>query len=179
MVLKSMGNYVPNIPGIMGISILGDGDITSVIDLVEIVNNKPHYSLHKRRKHIIERKLPTALVVDDSLSVRKSLSEFMENIGYKVRAAHDGLEAFEIASACKPDIILTDMEMPRMNGIELSSHIKSSTELNNIPVIMITSRSAEWHQKEAANAGIDAYLTKPYSEEELLDAIKRLNFNKD
>lgn len=177
MVLKTMGNYVPKIPGIMGISMLGDGNITSVIDIVELANSKQDYSYSRKHRHIIEKQLPTALVVDDSLSVRKSLTEFMENIGYNVRSAHDGIEAFEIASACRPNIIITDMEMPRMNGIELTSHIRSSADMKDIPVIMITSRSADRHMKEASDAGINAYITKPYSEEELLDTIKRLNIS--
>lgn len=179
MVLKGMGAYVPRIPGIMGISVLGDGDITSVIDVVELLNHKPDNSLKKKRKLLSESKLPTALVVDDSISVRRSLSEFMENIGYKVRTAHDGIEAFEIARACKPDIILTDMEMPRMNGIELTSYLKSSTDMSDIPVIMVTSRSAERHREEAMKVGIDAYLTKPYAEEELLEAIKHLHQSRE
>ena len=118
--------------------------------------------------------VPTAMVVDDSLSVRRSLTQFMEDAGYKVRAARDGIEAIEILEGFIPDILLVDMEMPRMNGIELSAYVRSQESIKELPIIMITSRSSAKHREQAERAGINSHVTKPFSEVALLEEIERL-----
>ena len=117
---------------------------------------------------------PLALVVDDSLSARRSLTQFMEDSGYEVRAARDGIEAIEILQGRKPNIMLVDMEMPRMNGIELTAHVRSNEETSHIPIIMITSRSTAKHRQQADNAGVNTHFTKPFKEDELIEEIERL-----
>ncbi len=177
MVLKGLGPYVPKINGIMGVSILGAGELVPVIDIVDFVQNRESLPDNYTRRFRKKKKLPTALIVDDSLSVRRVLIDFMHDLGYQVRAANDGLQAYEIATNCKPDIIITDMEMPRMDGLELASHIRSNEMLKETPIIMITSRSTHKHKTEAEEVGINAFLTKPFSDDELLELVKSLNFN--
>ncbi|VAW59443.1 Signal transduction histidine kinase CheA, partial [hydrothermal vent metagenome] len=115
----------------------------------------------------LEEHTSYVLVVDDSLSARKSLAQFVQDMGFEVRTARDGMEAVSLIDAHKPDLILVDMEMPRMNGLELTSHIRASSETHELPVIMITSRSTEKHRKTAFNRGVNHYMVKPFEEDEL------------
>ena len=179
LIVKQLGAYIPDIIGIEGATILGDGSIAPVLDLPGLIRT----STAKYINPLIEQQLLepenveenlVALVVDDSLSARRSLAEFVKDIGYDVLMARDGIEALEVIEGQKPDIILVDLEMPRMNGLELTSHIRSKTETKDIPVIMITSRSTEKHREMADSAGVNAYLTKPFSEDELLENIQNL-----
>jgi len=181
LVIKNLGHYIPKIPGILGITILGNGNVTPVLDLAELsrqsgnlVGKRPEYT----RAADDRRRLPTALVVDDSLSARRSLVQFMQDAGYDVRSARDGMEAVDILDVLRPDIILSDLEMPRMNGMELVNYIRASDDLSVLPIIIITSRAAAKHQEEATAAGADVYLTKPYSEDELLEQILNLQKQK-
>ncbi|HED35196.1 MAG TPA: response regulator, partial [Gammaproteobacteria bacterium] len=107
------------------------------------------------------------LVVDDSLSARKSLAQFVQDLGLEVRTARDGMEAVSLIEAHRPDLVLVDMEMPRMNGLELTSHIRANTDTQNMPIIMITSRSTEKHKTTAYNRGVNHYMVKPFEEDEL------------
>jgi CheY-like chemotaxis protein len=98
----------------------------------------------------------------------------MKDSGFEVRTAIDGLEAIVILDKWKPDILLVDMEMPRMNGLELTAHVRARPDIANIPVIMITSRSTEKHRRQAEAAGVSTYLTKPFGEEDLLRHVAEL-----
>ena len=111
------------------------------------------------------------LVVDDSLSVRRAVATLLEDQGYEVLQARDGLEAAKAMEATRPDALLTDLEMPNMNGLELTAHLRSRPELASVPVIMITSRSMDKHRRQALSLGVDVYLTKPYSDQELLQHV--------
>jgi len=106
------------------------------------------------------------------LSARRSLAQFLQDAGYEVRTARDGLEAVDMLNALEPQVLLVDLEMPRMNGIELAGHVRSVPRLAAVPIIMITSRSAAKHRQEAQAAGVDVYLTKPFAEDELLDHLR-------
>jgi chemotaxis protein histidine kinase CheA/ActR/RegA family two-component response regulator len=176
LVVKGLGQYVPKLPGIIGVGILGDGSVTPVLDIPELLRARAaggKYSQFTRTDYNQPR-LPTALVVDDSLSARRSLEQFMRDAGYNVRTARDGLEAFDMIKTHKPDILLSDLEMPRMNGVELITHVRADQALADVPIIMITSRAAVKHRQEAIDAGVDVYLTKPFSEDELLEHIHKL-----
>jgi len=118
--------------------------------------------------------LPVIMVVDDSLSARKSLAMLLKDAGFEVHTAIDGIDAMRQIEKKLPHLIITDLEMPRMNGMELASAIVSHNETAHIPVIMITSRSTQKHRVEAAAAGVSAYLTKPWNENELLDHVETL-----
>jgi chemosensory pili system protein ChpA (sensor histidine kinase/response regulator) len=181
VVLKNFGRYVPKITGMVGAVILGDGTVAPVVDLVELLRT-PAQRLQRRRFASTDDTAAsetstgtlTALVVDDSLSARRAASAVMQDAGYKVRTAIDGLEAVGILQRFIPSVMLVDMEMPRMNGIELTSHVRDSARTKNVPVIMITSRSTEKHRKMCKDAGVDVYLTKPYSDDVLIGHVQRL-----
>jgi chemosensory pili system protein ChpA (sensor histidine kinase/response regulator) len=117
------------------------------------------------------------LIVDDSPSVRHINSKLIKSAGWQVLIAKDGLEALEILQAFQepPDVILTDVEMPRMNGYELLASLKQNEKLRAIPVIMITSRAGDKHRQKAIDLGVSEYLTKPYEDAKLLELIKILS----
>jgi chemosensory pili system protein ChpA (sensor histidine kinase/response regulator) len=179
LVVKEFGRYVPRLPGIVGATILGDGAVTPVLDLPELMAGARRPIGLAAAEAVADarqegQRRPVALVVDDSLSARRALVQVMEDAGYDVRAARDGLEAVEIAQGKRPDIVLADMEMPRMNGIELTSHLRARPETADLPVIMITSRSTAKHRQQAEAAGVSVYLTKPFLDDELLDHVAAL-----
>jgi chemosensory pili system protein ChpA (sensor histidine kinase/response regulator) len=116
-------------------------------------------------------RLPIVLVVDDSLTVRKITSRLLEREGYKALTAKDGLDALQVLSDVNPDVILLDIEMPRMDGFEFTKTIKADNRQNNIPIIMITSRTAEKHRNHAKELGVDEYLGKPYQDDQLMGLI--------
>ncbi len=176
VIVKSMGPYIPKIPGIVGATVLGDGGIVPVVDLPELIqsvqlqDNQIRFS-NADIENQESTRLPYVLVVDDSLSARKSLAQFVEDLGLQVRTARDGMEAVSLIDVRKPDLILVDMEMPRMNGLELTGHIRASTDTRDMPVIMITSRSTDKHRKAAMDKGVDHYMVKPFAEDELASHI--------
>jgi len=174
VVVKSMGPYMPKIPGIIGATVLGDGSVVPVVDLPELMQSRQANDYNYAEENVelhAEKKLPYVLVVDDSLSARKSLAQFVEDLGLQVRTARDGMEAVSLIDARKPDLILVDMEMPRMNGLELTGHIRASSNTQDTPVIMITSRSTDKHRKAAMDKGVDHYMVKPFAEDELANQI--------
>jgi chemosensory pili system protein ChpA (sensor histidine kinase/response regulator) len=118
--------------------------------------------------------VPLVMVIDDSLTVRKITSRLLEREQYRVLTAKDGLDALELMGQNKPDLILLDIEMPRMDGFELTRAMKSNAILKTVPIIMITSRTAEKHRNTARELGVDEYMGKPYQDDELLSNIKRL-----
>ena len=177
LVVKPLGPYISPLQGIIGAAILGDGSIAPVLDLPDLL-----------RMPALGRALPAAtmlatapaqerpfvLAVDDSLSARRALLQLIKDMGFEARAAHDGLEAIEIINGKRPSLVLTDLEMPQMNGMELTAHLRANQATRDLPVIMITSRSTDKHRREAENAGVNLYVTKPFQEEELLGHIHRL-----
>ncbi len=182
VVLKNFGRYVPKIHGYIGAVILGDGSVAPVIDLVELLRTPIQHTLSAKPPTYTgeiaqQNDLPdllSALVVDDSLTARRAAAKVMKDAGYTVRTAIDGLEAVAILQNFVPDLMLVDMEMPRMNGLELTSHVRNAERTKQIPVIMITSRSTEKHRLQARTAGVNVYLTKPFSDEALLTHAVRL-----
>jgi CheY-like chemotaxis protein len=117
--------------------------------------------------------LPKVLIVDDSLSVRSSLSQLMSDGGYQVVTARDGLEAVNMLEEEAPDVVLTDLEMPRMNGLDLLGYIRNSNQWKPLPVVMITSRTMAKHRQQAEQAGVNSYITKPFTEDEVLASVDR------
>jgi chemosensory pili system protein ChpA (sensor histidine kinase/response regulator) len=120
---------------------------------------------------------PLVLVVDDSLTVRRVTQRLLVREGYRVSLAKDGLDALERLAEEKPAMVLSDIEMPRMDGFDLVRNIRGDARLRDLPVIMITSRIAQKHRDYAAELGVDHYLGKPYSEEDLLALIGRYTAN--
>jgi chemosensory pili system protein ChpA (sensor histidine kinase/response regulator) len=115
-----------------------------------------------------------ALVVDDSITVRRVTQRLLERNGMRVVTARDGMDAVSILQDCVPDIILLDIEMPRMDGYEVAAHVRNDPRLASVPIIMITSRTGEKHRARAIELGVDDYLGKPYQEAQLLEAIEPL-----
>ncbi|MDQ1315590.1 MAG: hypothetical protein QG662_1699 [Pseudomonadota bacterium] len=183
LVVKGFGRYVPKPQGVVGATILGDGSVAAVIDLPEVMRKSVRLTSasesqdsHASRSDAAGGRALrfTALVVDDSLSARRATAQFMKDAGFDVRTAIDGLEAVSILDKWKPKIMLVDMEMPRMNGLELTSHVRARDGMENVPVIMITSRSTEKHRQQAESVGVNVYLTKPFSDDQLLKHVMEL-----
>jgi chemotaxis protein histidine kinase CheA len=178
LLVKNPGRYARHMRGVAGLSILGDGAVAVNIDLAQLLDSSrtPRRALHDNAKPALAASalaLPGVLIVDDALSVRNSLMQLVQDAGYRAEAARDGIEAIDTLRGFKPDIVLTDLEMPNMNGIELTAHIRGREDLKNLPVIMITSRSQEKHRRLAEQAGVNTYLTKPYNDADLLKSIRR------
>jgi chemosensory pili system protein ChpA (sensor histidine kinase/response regulator) len=112
------------------------------------------------------------LVVDDSITVRRVTQRLLKREGFRVALANDGLHALEVLAQEKPNVVLSDIEMPRMDGFDLVRNIRNDLHLRDLPVIMITSRIAQKHREHAMELGVDHYLGKPYSEDELLALIR-------
>lgn len=171
LVVKGFGGFVPPIHGVIGASILDNGSIAPVLDVQKLLEESSRWSRLDLDQIGIaqENSQSCALVVDDSLSARRSLEQFVGDLGFTVMAARDGQEAIEMINNRIPDIVITDMEMPRINGIELTEFIRANpdTSHKHIPIIMITSRSTNKHKLLAQSKGVDVYLTKPYSEQVL------------
>jgi chemosensory pili system protein ChpA (sensor histidine kinase/response regulator) len=113
------------------------------------------------------------MVVDDSLTVRKITGRLLEREGYRVLTAKDGVDALEQLIELRPDVLLTDLEMPRMDGFDLIRNVRADVRLRDLPVVVITSRLAERHRRYAQEVGANHYLGKPYQEEELLALVAR------
>ena len=179
LVVKNLGQYLPRLNGIVGATILGDGSVVPVLDLPELLRapaaSQPVLTAARAATPVAPTlHRPFVLAVDDSLSARRSLAQFAQDAGFEVRTARDGLEAIEIINGKRPDLVLADLEMPRMNGLELTAHLRANQATRDVPVIMITSRSTEKHRREAETTGVNVYLTKPFVEDELLGHIHRL-----
>ena len=115
-----------------------------------------------------------AMVVYDSITVRRVTQRLLERNGMRVLTAKDGVDAVSLLQEHLPDIILLDIEMPRMDGYEVAAHVRNDPRLKDIPIVMITSRVSEKHRARAIELGVDDYLGKPYQESQLLDAIEPL-----
>ena len=175
VMVKSMGKYLPRVHGISGVTILGDGSLAPLLNLPELLAEP--VAINAAAADLAEaarRKARRILVVDDSLSVRKGLMQLLQDAAYEVKGAIDGMEAIRVLKSFDPHLICTDMEMPNMNGIELAQHLRMDSSAKHLPIIMITSRSTEKHRELAMRAGVDIYLTKPYTEEALLQHIRGL-----
>jgi chemosensory pili system protein ChpA (sensor histidine kinase/response regulator) len=116
--------------------------------------------------------IPLILVVDDSITVRRVTQRLLQREGYRVSMAADGLQALERLQEERPTVVLSDIEMPRMDGFDLARNIRGDVRLSSLPIIMITSRIAEKHREHAKELGVDHYLGKPYAEDELLSLIR-------
>ncbi len=181
VVMKKFGRYVPRTQGVIGAVILGDGSVAPVIDLVELqyVSTQQTLAVRDDESRQVagvrpEKQSLRALVVDDSLSARRAVVQVLKDAGYDVRTANDGLDAVNMLGKYVPDIIVADMEMPRMNGLELTANVRHSERTKHVPIIMLTSRSTEKHRQMSDAAGVDVHLTKPFNDDVLLQHVVRL-----
>ena len=174
VVVKPVGAQVASIAGISGATILGDGSIVLILDGAGLVRAARRVAGGgvALEEPVVQR--PLALVVDDSITMRRVSQRLLERHGVEVVTAKDGVDALALLGERVPDVALVDIEMPRMDGFELTGHMRRDERLQMIPVVMITSRSGEKHREHARSVGVNAYLPKPYREEELLDTLARL-----
>jgi chemosensory pili system protein ChpA (sensor histidine kinase/response regulator) len=174
IVVKSLGPQVSAIRGIAGATILGDGRIVIILDMGALVRSE--WRARSADVAILDQRdrRTFALVVDDSITVRRVTQRLLERNGMRVLTAKDGIEAVSLLEENLPDIILLDIEMPRMDGYEVAAHVRNDARLRHIPIVMITSRVSEKHRARAIELGVDDYLGKPYQESQLLDAIEPL-----
>ena len=175
IVVKSVGPQVSSIRGISGATILGDGRIVIILDIGALVRaewrGRPQAQVVPKEK---TDKRTFAMVVDDSITVRRVTQRLLERNGMRVLTARDGMDAITLLQDNVPDVILLDIEMPRMDGYEVAAHVRNDPRLKDVPIIMITSRVGEKHRARAIELGVDDYLGKPYQEAQLLDAISPL-----
>jgi chemosensory pili system protein ChpA (sensor histidine kinase/response regulator) len=174
IVVKTVGPQIAAIRGISGATILGDGRIVIILDIGALVRA----DWRTRSEPVMPREKTdtrsVALVVDDSITVRRVTQRLLERNGMRVLTARDGVDAMEMLQEHTPDIILLDIEMPRMDGYEVATQVRADARLSGIPIIMITSRVGEKHRARAIEIGVDDYLGKPYQEAQLLEAIEPL-----
>ena len=196
VVVKNLGPQLSRLPGLAGMSVLASGAVVLIynpVALATVYGEKafelqqgggealaPAVAVPQARKADAEQaqapsgggELPLVLVVDDSITVRRVTQRLLRREGYRVALAADGLQALEQLAQERPAVVLSDIEMPRMDGFDLARNIRADVKLKDLPIIMITSRIAEKHREHAQQLGVNHYLGKPYSEDELLALVK-------
>ncbi|MCF8179399.1 MAG: Hpt domain-containing protein, partial [Sulfuritalea sp.] len=176
IVVKAVGPQLARVRGLSGATVLGNGEVALIINPVALASRATDRASTPASEAAapIEVKAAAAsvMVVDDSLTVRKIGGRLLARHGYHVLTAKDGVDALEQLSDEIPDVMLLDIEMPRMDGFDLARNIRGDERLKHIPIIMITSRTADKHRQHAAEIGVDHYLGKPYDEDELLTCIR-------
>lgn len=179
VVMKSVGPQLSNIRWISGATILGDGRVVIILDMLALLrsNLESPVKLTPQDTGVhTEDKPPakTIMVVDDSITVRKVTANLLKRQGWEVVTAKDGVDAVAQLQELVPDLMLLDVEMPRMDGFELATQIRNTEHLRHIPIIMITSRTGSKHRERASKIGINRHLGKPFNEQELLENINAL-----
>ncbi len=179
IVVKNIGPQMARITGVAGATVRGDGRVILILNPVPLAlrwANQPRVALEQAapaESVEVSNALqpPLVLVVDDSLTVRKITTRLLTREGFRVDSAKDGVDALEKMRDLVPDIVLLDVEMPRMDGFELARVMRSDARMKPVPIIMITSRTADKHRNHALEIGVNVYLGKPYQEQQLLDHI--------
>ena len=174
IVVKSLG-LLSSISGLSGATILGDGRVVLILDMAALLRRIDATVVGGDvETDFDEDRTPTVMVVDDSITVRKVTTRLLEREGFDVITGKDGVDALAVINDQKPDVMLLDIEMPRMDGFELATIIRHDNKLKDIPIIMITSRTGDKHRDRAMQIGVNRYMGKPYNEADLLEAIGEL-----
>jgi chemosensory pili system protein ChpA (sensor histidine kinase/response regulator) len=170
IVVKPVGPQIASIPGIYGATITGDGSIVVILDVAPLVRRHQAQPQQPAARVLTQeqRGVPLVMVVDDSLTMRKVTSRVLERHNLEVTAARDGVEALERLEERVPDLMLLDIEMPRMDGYELATAMKADPRFKNVPIVMITSRTGDKHRQRAFDIGVQRYMGKPYQELDLM-----------
>ena len=192
VVVKNLGPQLSRLPGLAGMSVLASGAVVLIYNPVALATvygqQARDWSADLAEPQVLEAfsgaagkapgmalaapQMPLILVVDDSITVRRVTQRLLQREGYRVAMAADGLQALERLQEERPAVVLSDIEMPRMDGFDLARNIRADARLSNLPIIMITSRIAEKHREHAKELGVDHYLGKPYSEDELMRLVR-------
>ncbi|OUS09180.1 hypothetical protein A9Q90_04195 [Gammaproteobacteria bacterium 54_18_T64] len=188
IIVKGLGAQFNNVPGVAGATILASGQVVVILDLpalIRLMGDKsilegPHEAEALLRASSFDPGVDgetgpkTIMVVDDSVTVRKVTSRVLEREGFRVVTAKDGVEATDMLAQVKPDLMLLDIEMPRMDGFEVARVVRASEDFARLPIIMISSRTGEKHQQRARDLGVNEFLGKPYQEDALLNLLDEL-----
>lgn len=181
IVVKPLGPQFGMVHGLTGATVLGDGSVVVILDLLAMLRadalliNRDHTLDNQGPEQEEERSL-LVMVVDDSVTVRKVTSRFLERQGMEVILAKDGVDAITQLNEIEtiPDVMLLDIEMPRMDGFEVATRVRHTSRLEKMPIIMITSRTGDKHRERALSLGVNKYMGKPFQESELLETIIEL-----
>ena len=182
VVVKTLGAQFGDVGGISGATVLGDGSVVIILDCMALVRSY-EASVNVPTDPVVAEAVPgpgpvnkvrTVMIVDDSVTVRKVTSRLMERQGFAVATAKDGVDAMNQLQTIRPDVVLLDIEMPRMDGFEVLRSVRRDENLKDLPVIMITSRTGEKHKQQAMELGVNQYLGKPFQEAKLLTTIEEV-----
>jgi chemosensory pili system protein ChpA (sensor histidine kinase/response regulator) len=191
VVVKNLGPQLSRLPGLSGMSVLASGAVVLIYNPVALttfygeqvralqgsgrISDLAASTLSTMENRPVLKSaismVPLVLVVDDSITVRRVTQRLLKREGYRVALATDGRNALEVLQEERPTVVVSDIEMPRMDGFELARYIRADVEMHDLPIIMITSRMADKHREHALELGVNHYLGKPYNEEELLGLI--------
>ncbi len=180
IVVKTMGEYLKQVRMFSGATISGEGDVRLILNVAhlfgeETISTKASYVGARDGAAPVEAaRKPRVLVVDDSISIRKYVQRFLDRSGYEVETATDGMNALEVMSKARFDAVITDLEMPVMHGYDLIAEMKRNPVYTGIPIIVLTSRAGEKHRQKALEMGAQDYLVKPFEEQEMIEALKKL-----
>lgn len=174
VVVKPLGRQLTHISALSAATIMGDGSVMLILDALALMRNAPirqASTAHNVKENTKGR--PQILIVDDSVTVRKVTSRLLERQGFDTHVARDGLDAIEMlqSKSIKPDLMLLDIEMPRMDGFEVATHIRQDSQFKNLPIIMITSRTGDKHKQKAIEIGVNGYMGKPFEDTKLINVI--------
>jgi chemosensory pili system protein ChpA (sensor histidine kinase/response regulator) len=189
VVVKNLGPQLSRLPGLAGMSVLASGAVVLIynpVALATVYGDQVRQAVQAQAQQQAAapqgaapaamlpgvQQVPLVLVVDDSITVRRVTQRLLQREGYRVALAADGLQALERLQEERPAVVLSDIEMPRMDGFDLARNIRADAALAGLPIIMITSRIAAKHREHAIDLGVNHYLGKPYSEEELLSLVR-------
>lgn len=178
IVIKSLGTHLRYVKGVDGATVMGDGQVVPILNVEDLLKpgpaEQPRSGRNAHAAHAQQQSLEI-LVVDDSVSVRTVVARLMQRQGWQVRTAKDGIEAIERLHTLKPDLIILDVEMPRMNGYEFMSSLRAQDAFKETPVIMLTSRASAKHREKAEALGVNGFMTKPYENEAFVALVRRLS----
>jgi len=176
IVVKPVGPQVSSVTGIFGATIMGDGSVVVILDVAPLARRfyaaaaeaEASGPMAPAVAPLAARKVPFVMVVDDSITMRKVTGRVLERHNFEVGTAKDGVDAIEKMAERVPDLMLLDIEMPRMDGYELAQTMRGDPRMRDVPIIMITSRTGDKHRQRAFEIGVNRYLGKPYQEPELI-----------
>ena len=179
IVVKPVGVQISTVRGISGATILGDGRVVLILEMNALVIGDSLFHIKETEHGEVEQIAPVVeeqaetlvMVVDDSITIRKVTERMLTRNNMKVITAKDGIDAVSQLQDIKPDVMLLDIEMPRMDGYEVATHVRNDPRLKDLPIIMITSRSGSKHRDKAMEIGVNKYLGKPYQEDDLMENI--------
>jgi chemosensory pili system protein ChpA (sensor histidine kinase/response regulator) len=186
IVIKSVGPQLSTVGVLSGATILPDGQVALILDIGNLVRSALAQQHGKaaplmptiEEAAAAEETMPTVMIVDDSITVRKVTERLLKRYDYNIITAKDGVDALTVMIEQIPDVMLLDVEMPRMDGYELATTMRNDGRLKDVPIIMITSRTGDKHRQRALDIGVNQYMGKPYQEQDLIENIRTLTGTK-